>query len=55
MRIGDVDFWKEVIKGPGMLDRRTAVRHDNNSSFTAEEVDQQLKEGIDRKCLRTTG
>lgn len=37
-----------------MLDRRTAMGHNNHSSLTTKEIDEELEEGVDRKCLSRT-
>lgn len=36
-----------------MVNWFSAMHHDYQSTFAAEEVDQELEEGIYRKCLRT--
>ena len=49
--IRDVNLWEEMIERPGMGDRRAAMSHDNHSPLAAEEVDEELEEGIDCECL----
>lgn len=49
--IRDVNLWEEVIERPGMGDRRAAMSHDDHSPLAAEEVDEELKEGIDGERL----
>lgn len=51
MRIGDISFRKAMVQRPEMVDWFSAVHHDYQSSFAAEEVDQELEEGIDRESL----
>lgn len=51
MGIRDVNLWEEVIERPGMGDRRAAMSHDNHGPLAAEEVDEELEEGIDGECL----
>ena len=52
MRVRDVNLREEVVERPSMGDRRTAMGHDNHGPLAAEEVDEELEEGIDRECLR---
>jgi hypothetical protein len=40
-----------VIEGPEVVNRFASMHHDNQCSFSANEIDQELKEGIDRKGL----
>lgn len=49
--IGDINLLEEVIERPGMGDRRAAMGHDNYGPLAAEEVDEELEEGIDGECL----
>lgn len=51
MWIGNIDFRKDTVEGPSMLNRRTAMGHNNKGSFTPEKVDEQLEKGVDRKGL----
>jgi hypothetical protein len=52
VRIGYVDAGEDMVDRPEMVNRFAAVRHDNEGSFTADIVDQQLEEGVDGKGLR---
>jgi len=49
--IRNVDFWKAVIERPNMRYGSAAVHHDDEGTFTANKVDEQLKKGIQRECL----
>ena len=49
--VRDVNLGEEVIHRPGMRDGRTAVGHDNDGPLAAEEVDEELEEGVDGECL----
>ncbi len=51
VRIRYVDLRKDMVDGPDMVNRLAAVCHDDEGSFTAEVVDQQLKEGVDGEGL----
>jgi hypothetical protein len=52
VRVGYVDAGEDMVDRPEMVNRFAAVRHDNEGSFTADIVDQQLEEGVDGKGLR---
>jgi hypothetical protein len=49
--VGNVDFGEAVIHGPEMRDWSSAIHHDNQGSFAANEIDEELEEGIDGECL----
>jgi len=49
--IGDVDFGETVAQWPGMVYWLSAVHHDDQGTFAAKEIDEQLEEGIDGKGL----
>lgn len=51
MRIRNIDFRKKGIERPHVRDWWATVSHDNQSSLAAEKVNQQLEEGVNRKCL----
>lgn len=51
VRVRDVNFREEVVERPSMGDRRAAMGHDNHGPLAAEEVDEELEEGIDCECL----
>lgn len=38
-----------MVHGPEVRDWCSAVHHDNEGSFAAEEVDQELEEGVEGK------
>lgn len=46
MRVRYVNFRKTVIEWPDMRNRSSAVHHDDEGSLAADEVDQELKEGV---------
>jgi hypothetical protein len=49
--IGYVDGLKDMVERPEVVNRFAAVGHDDEGSFPAEVVDQQLEEGVDREGL----
>jgi hypothetical protein len=51
MRIGDVDLRKAVIEGPEVVDGSASMHHNDQRSFPAEKVDQELKERVDCEGL----
>ena len=51
MRIRNVDLRKAVIERPNMRYGSAAVHHDDEGTFTANKVDEQLEKGIQRECL----
>jgi len=46
MRVRYVNLWKTMIERPDMRYRSAAVHHDDEGSLTADEVDQELEEGV---------
>ena len=46
MRVGDVDFGQTVVEWPWVRDWSSTVHHDDERSLTAQEVDEELEEGI---------
>lgn len=52
MGVGDIDFGENMVKRPRMLHWWTAMHHDNNGPLAPKEVNKELEEGVDRKCLQ---
>ena len=51
MRIRNVDFVEEFTERPRMRDGRPSMHKDDESTFTANEVDEELEESIDDEGL----
>lgn len=51
MRIGDIDAGEDMVHRPEVMYRFAAVGHDNEGSFSAQVVDQQLEECVDGEGL----
>jgi hypothetical protein len=49
--IGNIDFREAVIQGPEVRDWSSTIHHDDQGSFAADEIDEELEEGIDGECL----
>lgn len=49
--VGDVDGRKDVVHGPQMVDRSSAMGHNDQVALAAEVVDQELEEGVDGEGL----
>lgn len=51
MRIRDVDLLQDQVQWPGVRNGRSAGHEDDEGSFAADEVDQQLQEGVNGEGL----
>ena len=53
MRIRYVNFGQAMIKRPGMVDRWSAMHHNDEGALAAEEIYEELEKRVDSKGLRT--
>lgn len=51
MRVADVYFCETVVEWPQVGNGWSAMHHDDQTSFSTEEIDEQLEESIDREGL----
>ena len=53
MRIADIHLPhpRDLIERPEMVDRRTSMHHDDEAALAAEEVDEELEEGVEDESL----
>ena len=52
MRIGDIDERKAVVQRPEVVDGLASMHHNDQGTFSSQEVDQELEKGVDRKGLK---
>lgn len=51
MWVGNVDFREAMVQGPQVMNRFSPMHQDDEGTFSSYEVDKELEEGIDGKCL----
>lgn len=54
VRVGNVDLGEAVVEWPEVRDGLATVHHDYKRAFAADEVNEELEEGIDCESLRET-
>ena len=51
MGVGDVNFGKTVVERPRMVDRLPSIHHDDEGTFAANKIYEELEKGVDGESL----